>query len=151
MEGQSIILERVRWLAFVPAIWLSSVVHRGVIEVAGVIPGLTSLDPPAESVSRAGIIWGVSEGITVIAAVTMAVLLGPRRHPLFQLAMIALFYIAIGAFNLNHLEVWDYPALKHAVIVDTWAGMILSVALLLCGFFMWRKPRTGTGPTSSGL
>ena len=136
MQGQSIVIERVRWLAFVPAIWLSSIVHNWIIEAAGAIPGLTSLDPAAKTVSRAGVIWGVSEGITVIAAMAMAVMFGPRRHSLFQMAMIALFYVAAGLFNLKHLDVWDYPALRHAVSVDCWTGMLRSVGLLLCGVIM---------------
>ena len=139
MDGKLWLLLRMRWLAFVPAIWLSSIVHNGVIRVMGVMPGLTSLDPPPEVVAKAGIMWGVSEGVTVVAAMTFAVLLGPRRNPLFQVLMIAIFYLAGGVFNLTHLDAWDYPALRHAVLVDNLTGMIMSVAILCCGFFMPMK------------
>jgi hypothetical protein len=139
MDGQLWLFSRMRWLAFVPAIWLSSIVHRGVIQVVGHMPNLTSLNPPPDVVAKAGILWGVSEGITVVAAMVFAVLIGPPRSPLFQVLMITIFYLAGGVFNLTHLDVWDYPALRHAVVVDNLTGMAMSFAILCLGFFMPMK------------
>lgn len=132
MERANWLVAKARWLAFIPAIWMSSIVHKGVLISFGPLPYLTSYNPTESFVTKVGIFWGISEGLTVISAMLFAVLVGPPRSPTFQILMITLYYAGIFLVGLAVFPISGPPALGHAEKVDIWTGLVVSL-LIFCG------------------
>jgi hypothetical protein len=144
MEKANWLVSKARWLAFIPAIWLSSIVHKSVLLAFGPLPYLTSYSPPESFVTKVGIFWGVSEAITVISAMLFAVLVGPPRSPLFQILMITLYYVVMFFAGMFIYPVSGPPALNHVAKVDFWTGLVVSL-VILCGALL--KERQGSPAT----
>jgi hypothetical protein len=132
MERENELVAKARWLAFIPAIWLSSLVHKSVLLAFGPFPYLTSYNPTESFVTKVGIFWGISEGVTVISAMLFAVLVGPSRSPLFQILMITLYYAGAFFVCMVIFPPSRLPAINHAEKVDLWTGLVLSM-LIFCG------------------
>jgi hypothetical protein len=149
MEKANWLVAKARWLAFIPAIWMSSIVHKGVLVSFGPLPYLTSYNPPESFVTKVGFLWGISEGLTVISAMLFAVLVGPPRSPLFQIVMITLCYASFFFLGTALSPIGEPPALNHAERVDLWTGLIVSL-LILCGALV-RERRVSIAAKASEL
>jgi len=129
MEKQNWLVEKARWFAFIPAIWMSTLVHQATLAPFKSTIHLLSPLASAEMLTKVGILWGIAEGVTVVAAVLFAILLGPPRSPLLQVLVTTVCFIGMCSFSLTH-STRGPPVLQHAITVDGWTGVIVSLLIL---------------------
>lgn len=137
------ILAWARWLAFVPALWLSSFTHAGVVKAFGINQQLIAAAPPPAFVTKAEALFALAEVVTVLAALLFAILLGPRRSPLSQVVAVSLVVVALCTYNLmvSVQAFIDLPALHSAVVADNRAGLATALIALLIALSS-RRSRT---------
>jgi hypothetical protein len=61
MKKPNWLIARARWLAFIPALWLSMMVHKWVLLSLGPLPDLLSYSPSEEFVTKMGFLMPASD------------------------------------------------------------------------------------------